>query len=128
MPLRKPQGSILISAPTNPKNTPPSMNNSNTGIELKPSPIFAFIKITPFILCTIASMYIANRYISGLLWISLLCVLAAIYRYIFIRQVIYLVTTEYIRVSKGIFFRQIDTVELFRIKDYTIIEPFLLQL
>ena len=104
------------------------MNNSNTDIELKPSPIFAFIKITPLILCAAAALYIANRYFGGLLWISLFCMLAAIYRYIFIRRVIYLVTTTYIRVSKGIFFKQIDTVELFRVKDYIITESFLLQI
>ena len=104
------------------------MNNSNTDIQLKPSPIFAFLKTTPFIFGAIAALYMANRYINGLLWISLLCMVAAIYRYIFIRRVIYLVTSEYIRVSKGIFFKQIDTVELFRVKDYIITEPFLLQL
>jgi uncharacterized membrane protein YdbT with pleckstrin-like domain len=103
------------------------MNNLNTDVELRPSPLFAFLKIIPFILCAIVSLYFANRYYNALIWISLLSVTAAIYRYIFIRQVIYLVTTEYIRVSKGIFFKQIDTVELFRVKDYIITEPFLLQ-
>ena len=103
------------------------MNNSNTDIQLRPSPIFAFLKTIPFVLCAIASMYVANRYLNDLLWISVLAIIAAIYRYIFIRRVIYLVTQEYIRVSKGIFFKQIDTVELFRVKDYIITEPFLLQ-
>ncbi|MDP9079955.1 MAG: PH domain-containing protein [Bacteroidota bacterium] len=70
----------------------------------------------------------ANRYLNGLLWISLLCVAAAIYRYIFISRVIYLVTQEYIRVTKGILIKQIDTVELFRVKDYVITKPFLLQI
>jgi uncharacterized membrane protein YdbT with pleckstrin-like domain len=104
------------------------MNNSSTDIQLKPSAIFAFLKITPFILTAIVCLYIANRYYNGLIWLSLLSITAAIYRYIFIRQVIYLVTTEYIRVSKGIFFKQIDTVELFRVKDYIITEPFQLQI
>ena len=104
------------------------MNNSNTDIELKPSAIFAFLKITPFLLSAIVSLYLANRYFSELLWVSLLAVLFAIYRYIFIRQVTYLVTQEYIRVTKGIFFKQIDTVELFRVKDYIITESFLLQI
>lgn len=103
------------------------MNNSNTDIELRPSPIFAFLKIIPFILGATASLYVANRYLAEFVWISVLAILFAIYRYIFIRRVIYLVTQEYIRVSKGIFFKQIDTVELFRVKDYIITEPFLLQ-
>jgi len=103
------------------------MNNSNTDIELRPSALFAFLKIMPSILFSIVSLYVANRYMTELLLISLLAVLFAIYRYIFIRRVIYLVTQEYIRVTKGIFFKQIDTVELFRVKDYIITEPFLLQ-
>jgi len=104
------------------------MNNSETDIQLKPSPIFAFLKITPFIICAISFTWLANRYFPPLIWLSLISSLVAIYRYLFIRKVIYLVTPQYIRITKGIFFKETDTVELFRIKDYIILEPFLLQL
>ena len=104
------------------------MNNSETDIQLRPSPIFAFLHITAFILCGIAFMFLANRYFPLLIWLSLFSLLFGIYRYIFIRQVIYLVTPQYIRITKGIFFKTIDTIELFRVKDYIITEPFLLQI
>jgi uncharacterized membrane protein YdbT with pleckstrin-like domain len=103
------------------------MNNSATDIQLKPSPIFAFFKIIPFIISAIGFTWLANRYFPMLMWLSVFSMLLAIYRYLFIRRVIYLVTPQYIRISKGIFFKQIDTVELFRVKDYSITEPFLLQ-
>jgi len=104
------------------------MNNSATDIQLKPSPIFAFFKITPFVICAIGFTWLANRYFPMLIWLSVFSMLLAIYRYIFIRRVIYLVTPQYIRITKGIFFKQIDTVELFRVKDYIITEPFLMQI
>jgi len=104
------------------------MNSSVTDIRLRPSPIFAFFKIMPFIISAIGFTWLANRYFPPLIWLSLLSSLFTIYRYIFIRKVIYLVTPQYIRITKGIFFKQIDTVELFRVKDYIIIEPPLLQL
>jgi len=103
------------------------MNNSNTDIQVKPSPIFAFIKASPYILLAGAFLFPANRYFPGLIWFSQACILFAIYRYLFIRKAVYLVTDQYIRISRGIFFKQIETVELFRVKDYIITEPFLLQ-
>ncbi len=72
-------------------------------------------------------LYLANRYFPSLLAVSVVCLLCAIYRYLYIRSALYLVTVQYIRISLGILFRQIDTVELFRVKDYIITEPFLLQ-
>jgi uncharacterized membrane protein YdbT with pleckstrin-like domain len=104
------------------------MNNTETDIQLRPSPIFAFFKSIPFILCAFAFTWLANRYFATLIYISLFSILAGLYRYLFIRRVIYLVTPQYIRITKGIFFKETDTVELFRIKDYIIFEPFLLQL
>ncbi len=103
------------------------MNNSETDIQLRPSPIFAFFKIIPFIICAIVFIWLANRYFPMPIWLSVFSTTFAIYRYIFIRRVIYLVTPQYIRITKGIFFKQIDTVELFRVKDYIITEPFLMQ-
>jgi len=104
------------------------MNNSETDIQLRPSPIFAFFHIIAFISCAIAFLWLANRYYPTLIWFSLFSMAFGIYRYIFIRRVIYLVTPQYIRITRGIFFKTIDTIELFRVKDYIITEPFLLQI
>jgi len=97
-------------------------------ILIKPSAIFALIKSSPLLFGSASILYIANRYYAGLIWLSLACLLFAAYRYLYIRSVIYLVTEQYIRISRGILFKQIDTVELFRVKDYVITEPFLLQI
>jgi uncharacterized membrane protein YdbT with pleckstrin-like domain len=104
------------------------MNSSAADICLRPSPIFALLKVMSFALCTLGLLFLANRYVPDLIWLSLVSAAFGIYRYIFIRQVIYLVTPGYIRITRGLFFKQTDTVELFRVKDYVITEPFLLQL
>jgi uncharacterized membrane protein YdbT with pleckstrin-like domain len=104
------------------------MNSSETDIRLKPTTIFAFIKTLPLLLLSIVLLYIANRFWSDSIFLSLIVMVFTLYRYIFLRRVIYLVTQEYIRITRGIFFKRIDTVELFRVKDYTVEEPFLLQI
>lgn len=97
-------------------------------IILKPSAAFAFCKAAPFLIVAVLMMYLANRFLPGLIWLSVISAALALYRYLYIRRCSYLVTEQYIRLSQGIFFKRIATVELFRIKDYVIIEPFLLQL
>jgi uncharacterized membrane protein YdbT with pleckstrin-like domain len=104
------------------------MNNSETDISLKPTAIFAFMKILPLLLVSCVMLYMANRFWADLIWLSLISMTITLYRYIAIRRITYLVTAQYIRVSRGIFFKRIDTVELFRVKDYTITEPFALQI
>jgi uncharacterized membrane protein YdbT with pleckstrin-like domain len=104
------------------------MNSSETDISLKPTAIFAFLKTLPILLVAIVLLYMANRFWADLIWLSLISMLITLYRYIAIRRITYLVTAQYIRLSRGIFFKRIDTVELFRVKDYAITEPFILQI
>jgi uncharacterized membrane protein YdbT with pleckstrin-like domain len=97
-------------------------------IQLKPAAIFAFMKTLPPLLLSIVFLYMANRFWADLIWLSLIAMVFTQYRYVYIRRCSYIVTEQYIRVTRGIFFKRIDTVELFRVKDYTIEEPFLLQI
>ncbi len=97
-------------------------------ISIKPSPIFAFMKASPYALYATGLLYLANRYFPCFVWLSLLCILFAICRYLYIRSAIYLVTEQCLRISRGILFKRIDTVELFRVKDYAITEPFFFQI
>ncbi len=51
----------------------------------------------------------------------------AAYRFAYIRKISYLVNPEFIKISRGIFFRRIDQVDLFRVKDYVVTQSFMLQ-
>ncbi len=97
-------------------------------IQLKPAGIFAFIKIFPLILCSIGCLLLAWRYFPALIWLSLMSILLAFYRFAYIRNIRYEVGPEIIRVCRGLFYKRVDQVELFRVKDYVLTQPFLLQL
>jgi uncharacterized membrane protein YdbT with pleckstrin-like domain len=105
----------------------PIINNSDN-ISLEPAAIFALLKISPFILSTIPATWLAYHYQPLFIFVSIFLSLFALYRYIYIRRAIYLVTPQYIRITIGILFKRIDTVELFRVKDYVITQPPVLQL
>jgi uncharacterized membrane protein YdbT with pleckstrin-like domain len=97
-------------------------------IQLRPAGVFAFMKIFPLILCAIGFLLLAWRCCPFLICLSLLSILLAFYRFIYIRNIRYEVSPEIIRISRGIFFKRIDQVELFRVKDYILTRSLLLQL
>jgi membrane protein YdbS with pleckstrin-like domain len=103
----------------------PITNNSDN-ITLKPAALFAIIKISPFILGAIPVTRLAYQYQPLFIFLSIFLILFALHRYIFIRRVLYLVTSEYIRITTGIF-KRTDTVKLFRVKDYIITQSPLLK-
>jgi uncharacterized membrane protein YdbT with pleckstrin-like domain len=97
-------------------------------IEIRPAAVFAFIKVFPLLICSAGFVFLAWRLWPGLIFLSLVCLALALYRYIYIRTIHYLVTPEIIRIRRGICFKRTDQVELFRIKDYILTQSLLLQL
>jgi membrane protein YdbS with pleckstrin-like domain len=96
-------------------------------ISLRPAAVFAFFKVFPLIICTLGFLFLAWWIYPVLIWLSLLMLIMAVYRFTYIRKVSYLITPEFVRISQGIFFKRTDQVELFRVKDYIITQSFLLQ-
>jgi len=84
--------------------------------------------VIPFLLLAIGAMYLAEKCWAGIIWLSIIAVAIALYRYLYIRRCSYLITGQYIRITQGIFLKRIDTVELFRVKDYILFEPFWLNI
>lgn len=97
-------------------------------INIRPAAVFAFIKISPFFICTVLFLLLAWRFWPGLVWFSFVSIAMGFYRYLYIRNIRYVVTDEIIRVTRGIFFKRTDQVELFRVKDYILEQPFVLQI
>jgi uncharacterized membrane protein YdbT with pleckstrin-like domain len=108
------------------------MDNENLNepqvISLRPAAVFAFFKVFPLIICTLGFLFLAWCIYPVLIWLSLLTLIIAFYRFSYIRKVSYLITPEFVRVSQGIFFKRTDQVELFRVKDYIVTQSFLLQI
>lgn len=97
-------------------------------IRIKPSVLFAFLKILPLLALALTFLFLACRLspyfivfgitVSGFAW----------YRVLFLRNCEYFIGKEYIRISRGIFFKRIDQVEMYRVKDYIITQSLVLQI
>ena len=103
------------------------MTNPNE-IVLRPATSFALLKIMPLILLSIALLLLAWNLTPYFMLLSFIVLGAAWYRLLYIRNSTYLITPEVIRISRGIFFKRKDQLEMYRIKDYIVTQPFLLQI
>jgi len=101
--------------------------NEQPDIIIRPATIFAFINILPLLLAATGFLFLAWWIYPALIWISLAIMLFVFYRFMFIRNIIYLITPEIIRIRRGIFFKRTDTIELYRVKDYILTQPFIMQ-
>jgi uncharacterized membrane protein YdbT with pleckstrin-like domain len=97
-------------------------------ILLKPAAIFAFLKTIPIIFCAVCFLLLAWWLSPYFICLSFGCSLMAWYRFLFIRSSLYFITPEVIRIRRGIFFKRVDQIEMYRIKDYIITEPLILQI
>lgn len=77
--------------------------------------VFAFVNTQPVV-----------RYV--LIGIAAAAVLFIIARWLLIKVRVYEVTSERIRISNGLVTRRTDELELYRVKDTTLVEPFLLRM
>ncbi|MEZ2338431.1 PH domain-containing protein [Mucilaginibacter sp. RCC_168] len=100
----------------------------NNDVLLMPAVMFAFLKGLPLIFLSITFLLLSWWLSPYFILFSLAVCGAAWYRILYIRSFKYLITTEYIRITRGIFFKQIDQTEMFRVKDFIITQSFVLQL
>lgn len=62
------------------------------------------------------------------LWVLLVPLVVALWRYLALRFFRYRVTTERVGLTRGILTKRTDSIELYRVKDTTLIEPFFLRM
>jgi uncharacterized membrane protein YdbT with pleckstrin-like domain len=94
-------------------------------IVVRPATLFAFIKVFPFIICALGFLLLAWRYYPALALLSLVASFMGCYRFFYIRNCIYTLTPEVIKITRGLLFKRTDQVELFRVKDYVQTQPFI---
>jgi uncharacterized membrane protein YdbT with pleckstrin-like domain len=99
----------------------------NNEILLRPAMSFAFLKILPLTLLSLTFLLLAWYLSPFFLLFSFVVMAAACYRLLYIRRCSYLITPEEIKTTSGIFFRRTDYMEMYRIKDYIVTRPFMLQ-
>ncbi|TFF33348.1 hypothetical protein [Mucilaginibacter psychrotolerans] len=89
---------------------------TNNDISLRPAISFAVLKISHFILLSLAFLVLAWYSSPYFIFFSLAVLGFAWYRLLWIRSNRYLIGTETIRTSTGIFFKRTDELEMYRIK------------
>lgn len=98
-----------------------------TQIKIKPSPIYAFGKVLPLILVSIFFLF-AGKYLTPLFaLLSIFLIGMAMYKYAYIRMILYTITAERLIIRSGILIKKIDQLEFYRVKDYVITQPLLMQ-
>ncbi|MFC0513163.1 PH domain-containing protein [Mucilaginibacter angelicae] len=99
----------------------------NNEILLRPAMSFAFLKILPLIFLSLTFLLLAWFLSPYFLLFSFAVAATACYRLVYIRSCSYLITPGEIKTGSGIFFRRTDYTEMYRIRDYIVTRPFLLQ-
>ena len=97
-------------------------------LTIKPSAIYALLKVLPLILMTLAFLFIAYWLYPAFLGLSLLIMLIVCYKYLKIRNTCYLISEEVIRISTGVFSTRLESLEMYRIKDYLVTQPLILRI
>ena len=105
------------------------MSEENVIWKGRPSQILNF---WTFVLCLLlTAAIVTGALLSGIIPIAAAAVLPlgwAFWKFLVVRCRIYELTSQRIRMYEGVFNQVIDEVELYRVKDTTILRPFILRL
>src|SRR5438874_1000028 len=97
-------------------------------ILLKPSVLFAFLKIWPLLALVLTFLFLAWKLSPYFIVLGIAVAGFACYQVLFLRNCEYLIGKEYIRICRGIFYKRIDHVEMYRVKDYIVTQSIVLQI
>ncbi|HLT88017.1 MAG TPA: PH domain-containing protein [Sphingobacterium sp.] len=96
------------------------INQSDVVKILRPSPIYAFASVFPMLVIAGVSLYFAVTISKLIVFVSLISIFVAAYRYLYINLIRYTITKQTITARTGIIARKFDNLELFRVKDYIV--------
>jgi|SRR3569833_118374 len=97
-------------------------------IIVRPTSIYAFLKIIPLVLAALAFLFLAWSLSPLFILAGIVFAAIAVYRYVLIRNTIFAIEPEFIRIRTGLVFKRSDQVEMYRIKDYVVTRPLIHQL
>lgn len=94
---------------------------------LRPALSYAVWKAIPLMALSLFMLGLAWSVTPPLIYLSFVLLLSAVYRIGYVRSYRYLIAPDYMRVSQGIFRKTTAHVEMYRVKDYLLTQPFLMQ-
>ncbi len=95
---------------------------------LKPTVVYAFIKVLPLVFLSVLFIWLAISLSPYFIFFGIFSSGAAWYRFLYIRYTKFIITPEIIKISKGIFIKRTDQVEMYRVKDYIVTQPLIFQI
>jgi uncharacterized membrane protein YdbT with pleckstrin-like domain len=104
------------------------MGEEQTLFKGSPSLVIALGPLVISILIILGSIFVAYRYSPLALILGGIALVYAVVRIALIKASYYELTNERIRLRRGIFTKRTDELELYRVKDATVVEPFLYRL
>jgi uncharacterized membrane protein YdbT with pleckstrin-like domain len=104
------------------------MAEEQTLFKGSPSLVIALGPLIIALLVIAASLFAAYRYSLWALNLAGIALVYALIRIALIKASYYELTSERIRMRRGIFTKRTDELELYRVKDATVVEPFLYRL
>ena len=104
------------------------MGEEQTLFKGSPSLVIALGPLVISTLIILGSIFVAYRYSPLALILGGIAVVYALVRIALIKASYYELTNERIRLRRGIFTKRTDELELYRVKDATVVEPFLYRL
>ena len=99
-----------------------------TELVLRPATMYAFLRVLPMLIAGIFILLIAWWIFSAFIWISLAIMLIVWYRFLYIRNIRYFITPEVIRIRSGLLVKRLDNLEMYRIRDYIVTQPFIFRI
>ncbi|WP_184549853.1 PH domain-containing protein [Mucilaginibacter sp. FT3.2] len=97
------------------------------GFILRPSAIYALLHILPLLCLSVVFLMVSLWLWPVFIWVSFVLILLACYRFLYIRNIRYLINQEVIQVSTGLFSTRLDSLEMLRVKDYVVLQPLILR-
>lgn len=96
-------------------------------ITMNPSNVFCLSEsikyLVCFFFCIVASFWIKYFSLVSIIFLSL-----SFYRFFYTKNITYFISPEIIKVRTGLFSHKLNTLELYRVKDYVITQSFLMRL
>lgn len=119
--------SLLVRSTRNPD--PEGVTEEQVVWKGRPSQILNF---WTFVVCVLLiAAIVVGAILSGLVPLAALAVIPlgwAVWKFLQVRCRIYELTSQRLRLYEGVFNQEIDEIELYRVKDTTILRPFILRL
>lgn len=106
------------------KNNEPAANS----IKISPCPIYAIITVFPMLLLVVAITIIAKKFFPLLIVLSLILLFVICYKYLYLRFTVYSINKEVLKIKTGILSKRVDSLELYRVKDYVVTQSFVMRM